>query len=362
MLALTSLLSHFTSIFASVIGISFIVVFHEFGHYIFCKIFNVYTPTFSIGMGKVLCSKKIGDTNFCISAAPIGGYVEVASESGINGSLGFNQIPYYQKVLIMLGGISFNFILTYFIFVGLFFTGMPETAAGPYEPCTVQIAKVEPNSINANVLHAGDILLEINNQPLNRNLSIARKIIAEAVKNGQTSVTYKSVQINNDNRDFHSGTLHLKGASTPASFSKQLEISMVTQPGLPLFESFIMAYKAVDFYLRAIATGLKEMIHARSAHGFVGPLMAVSASAKSAQKGASSLLFLLAIISINLGFMNLLPLPIFDGGQFVIFTIEALMRRELSERIRHYIGLSSWVLAIGLLVIFTIRDLYTLCF
>ena len=60
--------------------------------------------------------------------------------------------------------------------------------------------------------------------------------------------------------------------------------------------------------------------------------------------------------------MNLLPLPIFDGGQFVIFTIEAILRRQLSEKIRNWIGLSSWVLAIGLLVIFTIKDLHHLIF
>ena len=356
MLAITSLLSHFIAITASVIGISFIIVFHEFGHYIFCKIFNVYTPTFSIGMGKVLCSKKIGGTNFCISAAPIGGYVEVASEHGINGSVGFNQIPYYQKVLIMLGGISFNFILTYIIFVGLFFTGMPDTAAGPYEPCTIEIAKVEKTSINANVLHHGDKIISINHQSLDNNLTNARKIIAQKVAANASSVTAKIQR--NDN--LHEIVLQLKGQSTPPSLSKQLEVFMVTKPGLPLLQSISMSYIAVKFYLNGIATGLKDMIKARSAHGFVGPLMAVSASAKSAQKGASSLLFLLAIISVNLGFMNLLPLPIFDGGQFVIFTTEALLRRELSERIRHYISLSSWILAIGLLIIFTIRDVWTL--
>ncbi|MBP6892008.1 site-2 protease family protein [Candidatus Babeliales bacterium] len=356
MLPIASILTQLLSIFASLVGISFIIVFHEFGHYIFCKIFNVYTPTFSIGIGKVLCSKKIGDTNFCISAGPIGGYVEVASESGINGSVGFNQIPYYQKVLIMLGGIFFNFLLTYFIFIGLFFTGMPDSAAGPYEPSTVQIAKIEPNSINQLNLQNGDTLISLNNQPLKQNLTNARKIIAQSVMAGATSISAEILR----NGSHHHATLALKGASTPPSFSKQLEIFMMQKPGLPLIQSVSMAYKAVHFYLHAIASGLKEMISARSAHGFVGPVMAVAASSKSAQKGASSLLFLLAIISINLGFMNLLPLPIFDGGQFVIFTTETLMRRELSERIRHMIGVSSWVLAIGLLVVFTIRDLYTL--
>ncbi len=356
MLPIASILTQITSIFASLLGISFIVVFHEFGHYIFCKIFNVYTPTFSIGIGKILVSKKIGDTNFCISAGPIGGYVEVASESGINGSLGFNQIPYYQKVLIMLGGIFFNFLLTYLIFVGLFFTGMPDSAAGPYEPSSTTIAQILPNSINQSHLQPGDELLTLNHEELNGNLAIARKIITQELKSHAHEIDATFLR----SGAHHHTKLALKGASIPPSFSKQLEISMTPKPSLPFLTSMVMAYQAVDFYLRAIASGLKEMVHARSAHGFVGPVMAVAASSKSAQKGASSLLFLLAIISINLGFMNLLPLPIFDGGQFVIFTTETLMRRELSERIRHLIGMSSWVLAIGLLVIFTIRDLYTL--
>ncbi len=358
MLPIGSILTQFMSIFVSLIGISFIIVFHEFGHYIFCKIFNVYTPTFSIGIGKVLFSKKIGDTNFCISAGPIGGYVEVASESGINGSVGFNQIPYYQKVLIMLGGILFNFILTYLIFVGLFFTGMPDSTAGPYEPSSTKIAQVLPNSLNKQTLQAGDELISINQQSLSENLTIARKIIAQQAMDDVTAIPAEIIR----NGTLHQITLQLKGKSTPPSFSKQLEITMTQKPPLSFITSMVMAYTAVNFYLHAIATGLKQMISARSAHGFVGPVMAIAASSKSAQKGAASLLFLLAIISINLGFMNLLPLPIFDGGQFVIFTTETLMRRELSERIRHLIGLSSWVLAIGLLVIFTIRDLYTLMF
>lgn len=353
-----SIFSQSFSILLSLIGISFIIIFHEFGHYIFCKLFKVHTPTFSIGIGKILFSKKIGDTNFCISAGPIGGYVEVASENGPEGSLGFNQIPYYQKVLIMLGGIGFNFILTYVFLVALFFTGMPESGAGPYEPCTTTISSIQTNSANASTLQVQDKLISINHQNLGGNLALARKIITE-----QTALKAMTLPAQIE----RSGTLldinlQLKGEKTPASLSKQLEISFTQKPGLSIIESLRMGIVATHFYLIAIAHGLKSMITARTTQGFVGPLMAVAASSKSAQKGFSSLIFLLAIISINLGFMNLLPLPIFDGGQFVIFTTEAIIRRGLSERTRHWIAISSWILAIGLLVIFTIRDIFTLLF
>ncbi len=352
MIMIMPLLSKLLSIAAGLIGISFIVVFHEFGHFIFCKLFKVHTPTFSIGIGKILVSKQIGDTNFCISAGPIGGYVEVASDYNQNGYVGFNQIPYYQKVLIMLGGIGFNFILAYFMLVGLFFTGMPENAAGPYEPATTQIAKIALNSINADRLEVNDQIIELNHHLLNKDLKQARKIINELV-NEKKDITHAIIERNGEKIEL---LLALKGEKTSPSLNKQLEINMQTKPGLPLITSIIMAAQSVKFYINAIIAGLKEIFYAKTAKGFVGPLMAVAATSKSAQTGIASLLFLLAIISLNLGFMNLLPLPIFDGGQFVIFTTEAIIGRQLSERARHWIATGSWVLAIGLLVIFTIRD------
>ena len=93
-----------------------------------------------------------------------------------------------------------------------------------------------------------------------------------------------------------------------------------------------------------------------------GPIGIVTVIQHSWLFGAKEALFWIAVISLNLGFMNLLPLPIFDGGQFIIFTIEAILRRQLSEKVRDWIGLGSWILALGLLFIFTLKDLYTLLF
>lgn len=351
------LLSQLIAIIASIFGISFIIVFHEFGHYLFCKLFNVYTPTFSIGIGKIIYSKKIGDTNFCVSAGPIGGYVEVASEQGINGSLGFNQIPYYQKVLIMLGGIFCNFLLAYISFVCLFWTGMPENATGSYEPCTTVVRSIAETSPNYHTIQPHDELISINHESLHNNLQVARKVI---VDNVCTIATLPAQVLRNN--ELVEVTLHLQGKQTPPSLSKQLDIAFQVKPPLNLSQAITESFHATVFYTNAIITGLKKMIQARTTQGFVGPLMAVAASSKSAQKGMGYLIFFLAVISINLGFMNLLPLPIFDGGQFVLFSIEAITRRQLSERIRNMIGMSSWILAIGLLILFTIRDLQALIF
>lgn len=351
-------LSQAVAILASIFGISFIIVFHEFGHYLFCKIFKVYTPTFSIGIGKIIFSKKIGDTNFCISAGPIGGYVEVASEQGINGSYGFNQIPYYQKILIMLGGIFCNFLLAYISFVCLFVSGMPEGAISSYEPATTIVKSVASTSANSQELQPNDEIVSIDHQELHKNLTTARKLIAQHAQAAETTIPAQVLR----NQEVVDINLHLAGKKTTPNLQKQLDVSFHTKPALTLPYALVESYHAVIFYVHSIIAGLKNMFHARTTQGFVGPLMAVAASSKSAQKGFGYLVFFLAVISINLGFMNLLPLPIFDGGQFVIFTIEAITRQQLSERIRNIIGMCSWALAIGLLVLFTIRDLQTLIF
>ena len=122
------------------------------------------------------------------------------------------------------------------------------------------------------------------------------------------------------------------------------------------------AYQTTFFYITEIAHSLKSAVSSRNFDGFVGPIMAIATGSKGAQKGFTHLLLLLAIISINLAIMNLLPLPIFDGGQILIFTIETLLGRELSEPIRNAIGIVSWTLIIGLLVLFTVKDIYILFF
>lgn len=341
------------SVISSLLGITAIIVFHEFGHFVFCKLFKVYTPTFSIGMGKVLFSKMFGHTNFCISAAPIGGYVEIATDEGIDGTKGFNQIPYWQKVCIMLGGISCNFILTYIIFTLLFFTGMPETGL-PYQPHNPTIATISQASINASVLHNNDTISSINDIPVNNNTSIIRKEILSCLKSDKNKISATLIRQGSP----VSAELNIDPKGT--SLNKLLDVSFEKKAPLGLKEACIQAYYMTHVCLISIIDGLKS-IFSSCGKGFVGPIMAVAVSSKSAQKGFDHLLLLLAIISINLGFMNLLPLPIFDGGQFLLFTIEAITRKSLSEKVRNGIGISSWVLALGLMIIFSIRDIYHLC-
>ena len=352
---IVKLLSTSSSILMSLIGITSIIVFHEFGHFIFCKLFGVYTPTFSIGIGKKLYSKMIGDTEFCISAGPLGGYVEIASDDS-KGKKGFNSISYWKKFLIILGGIGFNMIFAYMIFTALFYVGMPDSAFMPYENSKPTISQVNANSINYQTLQANDTIISINNEPINNRSEIIKQEVNKRIFEHKTTIP---ATISRNNRQ-QTIIIQLSTDQQPLTLEKRLDVALERKAPLSIGESVTLGISITHFYIKAIFNSLTTMVSTKNTKGLVGPIMAVAASTKGAEKGLKYLLIFLAIISINLGIMNLIPLPIFDGGQFVIFTIEAILQRELSVKVKDAIGKFSWTLILSLFVIFTIKDIYTL--
>lgn len=164
-------------IMVGVMGIGFLIGFHELGHFLFCKMFNIRTPSFSIGMGPRILTKKIGETEFALSLLPLGGYVEIAGSAEVGqgdqkdahstDERSFAVKPYYQKMLVMAGGIFFNLLFAYFALAALYFVGMPRTSfLYPFGASTV-ISTIEPESPAAlQNLQPGDKILSINNQPV----------------------------------------------------------------------------------------------------------------------------------------------------------------------------------------------------
>ncbi len=352
---IVKILSTTSSILMSLLGITSIIVFHEFGHFIFCKLFKVYTPTFSIGIGKKLYTKMIGDTEFCISAGPLGGYVEIASEA-THGKKGFNSINYLQKFLIMLGGIGFNMLFAYIVFSLLFYIGMPDSAFMPYENTTPVIQTVNQESINHESLQAGDTIVTINDQAIDHQSEKIKEAINTAVA-AHHDTLYATVQ--RDGQE-HSVIVHINCEKGQSLLEQRLEISLQRKAPLSLRDSIMHGIKLTHFYIGAIFESMKSLISASTTQSLAGPIMTLASSTKVAQKGLKSLLIFLAIISINLGIMNLLPLPIFDGGQFVIFTIETVLGREMSEGVKEKIGSFSWFLILSLMIVFSIKDVYIL--
>lgn len=360
----TFIAQNFSYILLGLIGINFVVGFHELGHFLFCKLFNIRTPTFSLGFGPVLTSKKIGTTNFALSAIPLGGYVEIAGAAEVGqgeqkhahdkDSHSFARKPYYQKLLVMLGGILFNLMFAYFALCMFYWFGLPKSEFLYPRNAQPIISKVQEESPAAKAnLQIGDRILAIDSTQINDDALKAYKTIAampgqatvlKIQREGQeleVPVTLDTKQVNNTDVGSLGVTFEITGTQ-PTSFWNAVK------EGVSMTNAYIIN----------TAIAIKNIFTKRDVSKMGGPLMVISETVKAAGHSLPVFFFFLAIISINLAVFNLLPLPILDGGQILFYTIEAIIGRELPVKVREYIHIGSWLLILGLMLYLSAQDVY----
>ncbi len=339
---------------AGLFGIGLLIGIHEFGHYLFARLFGVRAPSFSIGMGPTLVSKKLWGTDFKISAIPLGGYVEIAglaeigqgdqAEALATDSGSFNMKPYWQRTVILLGGIIFNFILAFLIFVVLAFTGMPKSLLLNPEASKPIINTIIKNGVaDKSGLIIGDEILQINTIKTPHVLAA----ITEFQKNANQDIT---ITIKRNNEKINLLVMLDKTGRLGVSYKTEYA------PRASLINGFKEAWRATWEITTKTIQGFIHLFKKRSTEGLGGPLTLISELIKNAEQGLSLFLFFLAFISINLAIINLIPIPITDGGQFVFTTIEAVIRRPISEKLRLIVHNISWVLVLALLGFLTIKD------
>ncbi|OGB97968.1 hypothetical protein A3F06_01835 [candidate division TM6 bacterium RIFCSPHIGHO2_12_FULL_36_22] len=361
-MAIAALIQSAFFLFVGVFGVGFLIGFHEFGHFIFAKLLKIKAPSFSIGMGPSIIKKKIGHTTFQLSALPLGGYVEIVdaldpdekdpeqiAKMQIPGKF-FSETPYWQKLIVMLGGITFNFLLGFVIFSFLFTVGMPKSQLinPAYKQETI-IAGFTPGSVG---LKAG--------------LQVQDKIIAG---NGSTKFTNASEVIaflrSNAGKQVH---LTIEQANkqrvVPVQLNPQGQIGVLFKteimPSLGLFESIKMGFSETISCFWNVVASFKSIITRQAKGDLAGPIMIVAQIVMGARLGYRIFFLLLAFLSINLAFLNMIPVPITDGGQILFNTIEAIIRRPLSEKIRIAIHYVSWISVLALFIVLSLKDILSL--
>ncbi|MFA6527758.1 MAG: M50 family metallopeptidase [Candidatus Babeliales bacterium] len=353
---------------ATLIGFGALIAIHELGHFLFCKLFNIHTPTFSIGFGPELFSRKIGDTHFRLALIPFGGYCEIAGHEEVGqgdqahaldrSDRSFDVKPYWQKLLVMLGGIICNLLFAYTIACTLFIVGKHVEKPGVY------IVSVLPSSP---AQHAG---LEAKD----RVLALGKHQLATPTLTGETASTLViqelaskpgqqiNLLIERDGQEkIITATLASKPAGTKMIGSLGVNFGFnypITQ--LPFFQAIKAGIEQTNNWIRMIVQSLTTLASRRSLDGAGGPVMIFSQIFSSAQNGLLSLLVLLALISINLALLNLLPIGALDGGQVLFITIEAAIRRKIPDTVKIGINLASWAFFIILTLILTYRDIIAL--
>lgn len=345
------------------LGIGFLIGFHELGHFVFCKLFRIRTPSFSIGFGPRIIRKKIGETTFALSAIPLGGYVEIAGSAEIGQGdqqealsvdrHSFAAKPYWQKMLVMGGGIFFNFLFAYFAFALVFMIGLPKSEIMYPANAKPVIESIAPGSAAEKFqLQPGDEITAVNNIAVENDVS---KLIALIKSHANQQVTldirrngtHQSLPITLDTKDFLGNTVGSLGVM----------FTIVQTPGLPLVESIKHGINYTNTVVSHTFSAFKYIFGKRDVSQMAGPVMLISATAKGAGKGFRIFLVFLAIISINLAILNLLPLPILDGGQALFYTIEAIIGKPMPTRIKEYIHLGSWLLILVLVLYLSYKDI-----
>lgn len=342
------------NILLGVAGIGFLIGFHELGHFLFCKLFGVHTPSFSIGMGPQILQKKIGQTNFKLSAIPLGGYVEIAGEDHhkdlmIPKEQLFTSKPYYQKMLIISGGIIFNLFFAYCVFSALFFIGMPKSPLAYPAFATTSIAHIETDSPAAQAdLQQGDTIIKLNETTIT-----GPSQIIDFIKDHPDATMKLEIKRQQELLE-KTVTLGAKDIEDKKIGFLGVEFNL---PSYSLKDSLILGAKALGKLIVQIGNSFKSIISKRSTEKIGGPVMVIAQTIKGASKGLKIFLLLLAFISVNLAVLNIIPLPILDGGQALFYTIEAIIGRPLPEKIKMGIHYACWILILLLAFYLTTQDI-----
>lgn len=332
-----------------------IVAIHEFGHFIFAKMANIYVYEFSIGMGKKIFGKKKkdGETEFCVRAVPLGGYVMIAGEDVED-----EEIPkdrqmcnknFIQRFLVLFAGPFNNFL---FALVILFISALIYGAVSS-KPYIGDVATDYP-AYEAG-LTTGDLVLSIDGEKINNwdkgliklQLNKGENVVFEVKKQSGEVVKYditpKKVvdEEGNETYKFGIATKYEKeyglGKSIKYAFTKTGS----------LFVSMFDTLK----YLFTGRVGVNQL------SGPVGIFTIVDSQAK---QGFEALLYLVAYLSINVGVINLLPFPAFDGGRILFLIIEKVFRKPVSKKVENMIHTIGFMLIIGLLIYVTFNDIIRL--
>lgn len=341
-----------------VVLLGVIILVHECGHFIAAKAFNVYVPEFSIGMGPTLFQTEKGETKYSIRALPIGGYVAMAGETGVEE---FENIPAertikgihpLKQLVVMLAGVFMNMVLALIIFFIVYanigYVATPNAVFSEIMPGSVaEQAGIMPGDkmIKATFVDGSSIKVE----------SYIDYMNAASFYGESDPITFV---ISRDNLEYEVTLVkgEMEGYEQKVfgfSFSNSYE-------EITILECIPYAFEELKSTISTIFLSLSKLIRGRGLENLSGPVGIYEAANEQAALGLLNYLYLMGILSVNVGVMNLLPLPMLDGGQSIIVVGEMVVGKKLDNRIRNILMFASMVLLFGLMIFVTFQDVIRL--
>lgn len=337
--------------FILILGI--IVLVHEFGHFFFAKLFGIYVYEFAIGMGPKIFSKKgkKGETVYSLRAIPIGGFCQLAGE-GLDED---EKLPkdrllqsksVWQRFLVMFFGAGNNFILA---LVVLFFLGLIVGSPGN---STVIPGVIEGSPAEIAGLKANDDIKKINGETA-KTLDDVQLYLTIATGETEFTVLREGKEVTVKVTPLEGEEAKTKGYSYGIEFKREIEHGFL--PAIKYaFSKFGALYRQMVLTIKELFTGrvsVKELS---------GPVGIYSAVDQTRSSGFSNLLYLLALLSLNVGFVNLIPFPAFDGGRILFLLIEKIKGSPVKAETENLIHNIGFFILLGLVILVTINDIIKL--
>ncbi len=345
-------------IVAAVLVFGSVVFVHELGHFIAAKLCKIKVLEFAIGMGPAIFKKQIGETLYAIRLFWVGGYVAMEGEyeeSATDSERSFQKAPIYKRLIVMLSGVFMNFVLGFVAVVVVI-------AAGDGYIASRTVAEV---SVPDTGLQVGDVIEKVNGRQMFTFSDMDYEFLR--TQNGTLDL-----QVQRGDEEILLNDVEFEVVTATDSETGEVIINESTgEPYEYLDKGFKVwaeektvtnviseGFNTVLSYARVIYLTLVDLIAGRvPINQLSGPVGIVSEIGKATALGWIPVVQLLSLISVNLGVMNLLPLPVLDGGRVVLLMIEAVRRKPLPQKYETVVNVIGIALLLGLMLFVSFFDI-----
>lgn len=338
----------------AILAFCVIIVIHELGHFIAAKLCGIQVNEFSLGMGPVLFRKQGKETAFSIRAIPIGGFVSMEGENDDSDNpRAFGRKPVWKRMIVILAGAIMNLVLGYFVSVG-YLCAMDDIA-------TTTVSTFRENSVSSQQLMLNDRITSIDGLPIFSSSDIIYKLQSGGTVTENGGVEFDIVvDRNGESVLLEDVTFELLSSENGINsiYFDFTVYPMDKNVGSILSEGFMESLSTGRLVMLTMWDLVTGKYGLNDLSGPVGVVDVVSQTVeKGFWEGLPDFLRIVALITINLGIFNLLPIPALDGGRFLFLVIEAIRRKPLKpehEGIVHFIGFALLML---LVIVVTFNDI-----
>ncbi len=344
----------FIYILLAILAFGFLIFIHECGHYFVARRFGVTILEFSIGMGPKLISRvsKKNNIRYSLRLLPIGGFVSMAGEdSESEDTNAFCNKPVYQRILITVAGAATNIIVGIVAMIVIIGVSNTQLASN-----TIAELPLNEDGINYSYesgLRVDDTITKVNETTVHTGNEALYEIMHDGIHPIRLEVIRNGEKIVLENVEFPTFTEQdtVFGDIDFKVYAEEKTFGNVMKHG----------WFRAGSTIKMIWESLFDLISGRySIKSVSGPIGVTKELGKAAETGAFNFFYLVVVISMNLGVVNLLPFPALDGGRLIFLLIELIARRPIPRKVEEYINLTGFILLMILMVVIVVKDVIQL--